>query len=122
MVRVASIKRDNISLDAYQEVQRRFAAEGVATYSDLILGLPGETYESFARLIGQRQFSGGDVAPHPIQLAQKDAGPRIVRVEFQRPLCVFECFCGSTRSNQTNRQLPVDVGQPVEETAATISA
>ncbi len=43
-----SIKRRNISLDTYDELQRRFLDDGVVTYSDLILGLPGETYDSFA--------------------------------------------------------------------------
>lgn len=41
------IKRDNISLDTYMELQRRFTNDQIETYSDLILGLPGETYESF---------------------------------------------------------------------------
>jgi hypothetical protein len=44
-----SIKRDNISLETYMELQRRFTRDRVETYSDLILGLPGETYESFVR-------------------------------------------------------------------------
>src|SRR6185503_16815199 len=43
-----AIKRQNISTDSYQELQRRFTLDRVETYSDLILGLPGETYESFA--------------------------------------------------------------------------
>lgn len=43
-----AIKRQNISTDSYQELQRRFTRDRVETYSDLILGLPGETYESFA--------------------------------------------------------------------------
>ncbi len=42
-----SIKRENISLETYLELQRRFTRDGIETYSDLILGLPGETYESF---------------------------------------------------------------------------
>lgn len=41
------IKRDNISLDAYRELQYKFTADRVETYNDLILGLPGETYDSF---------------------------------------------------------------------------
>ncbi|HUK60463.1 MAG TPA: cobalamin-dependent protein [Stellaceae bacterium] len=45
---LASIKRDNISLETYMELQRRFTRDGVETYSDLILGLPGETYDSFS--------------------------------------------------------------------------
>lgn len=43
-----SVKRANISLDTYQELQRRFTKDGVETYTDLILGLPGESYDSFA--------------------------------------------------------------------------
>lgn len=42
-----SIKRDNISLDTYDTLQHRFMNSGVDTYSDLILGLPGETYAAF---------------------------------------------------------------------------
>ena len=43
-----NIKRQNISLQTYEELQRRFNLDNIATYSDLILCLPGETYESFA--------------------------------------------------------------------------
>jgi hypothetical protein len=42
-----NIKRENISLETYSELQRRFTRDRVETYSDLIIGLPGETYESF---------------------------------------------------------------------------
>jgi radical SAM superfamily enzyme YgiQ (UPF0313 family) len=42
-----NIKRENISLNSYQELQRRFTRDRVETYTDLILGLPGETCESF---------------------------------------------------------------------------
>ena len=42
-----NIKRDNISLETYFELSKRFAAEKVDTYSDLIIGLPGETYSTF---------------------------------------------------------------------------
>ncbi len=43
-----SIRRGNISTETYQELQRRFTRDKVDTYTDLILGLPGETYDSFA--------------------------------------------------------------------------
>jgi radical SAM superfamily enzyme YgiQ (UPF0313 family) len=42
-----NIKRDNISLETYFELARRFTSDNVETYSDLILALPGETYDSF---------------------------------------------------------------------------
>ena len=44
-----NIKRDNISLDTYWELAKRFNGDKIETYSDLILPLPGETYESFCR-------------------------------------------------------------------------
>ncbi len=44
---LANAKRGNISLESYAELQHRFTRDGVETFSDLILGLPGETYDSF---------------------------------------------------------------------------
>jgi hypothetical protein len=43
-----AIRRQNISSESFEELQRRFTRDGVETYSDMILGLPGETYDSFA--------------------------------------------------------------------------
>ncbi|MDT7041671.1 B12-binding domain-containing radical SAM protein [Candidatus Nitronereus thalassa] len=46
-----SIKRGNISTNTYQELQKRFTKDNVETYTDLILGLPGETYETFTKAV-----------------------------------------------------------------------
>ncbi len=43
-----AIKRGNISTTSFQDLQRRFTADRIETYSDLILGLPDETYDTFA--------------------------------------------------------------------------
>ena len=48
-----SIKRHNISSQSYQELQRRFTRDRVETYTDLILGLPGETYDSFVEGVSE---------------------------------------------------------------------
>ncbi len=58
MPTLEAIKRDNISLSTYMELQRRFTRDKVETYSDLILGLPGETYESFVRGVDQLMENG----------------------------------------------------------------
>jgi len=42
-----NIKRSNISLNVFKDLQERFTKDKIETYSDLILGLPGETYSSF---------------------------------------------------------------------------
>lgn len=43
-----NIKRDNISLKSFQELQSRFTKDRIPTYTDIIIGLPGETYETYA--------------------------------------------------------------------------
>ena len=48
-----AIKRDNISLESFHELQRRHRANGVPTNTEMIVGLPGETYASFANGIAE---------------------------------------------------------------------
>lgn len=43
-----AIRRDNMKLDEYYEIQKQLAAEGVYTMTDLILPMPEETYDSIA--------------------------------------------------------------------------
>ncbi|MBA4373143.1 MAG: hypothetical protein C0402_09825 [Thermodesulfovibrio sp.] len=42
-----AINRENISLKTFHELQREFTRNGIETYTDIILGLPEETYPSF---------------------------------------------------------------------------
>ncbi|MDQ3908295.1 MAG: cobalamin-dependent protein, partial [Acidobacteriota bacterium] len=53
-----SVKRENISLDSFEELQRRYTRDRVTTYTDMILALPGETYDSFAGGV-ERVISNG---------------------------------------------------------------
>ncbi len=85
MTTLEAIKRDNISIETYTELQKRFTIDGVETYSDLILGLPGETYQSFvagvSRLIenGQHnriQFNNLSILPNA------EMGSPIYREEY----------------------------------------
>ena len=48
-----AIGRSNMSFEKFQELMHRYQENGVTTYSELILGLPEETYESFCRGIGK---------------------------------------------------------------------
>ncbi len=41
------IKRTNIKSEVYHSLQRRYLEAGISTYTELLLGLPGETLESF---------------------------------------------------------------------------
>lgn len=55
-----AVKRENISMASFEELQRRFAIDKISTYTDVIIGLPGETYTSFlggiSKMIDLRQF------------------------------------------------------------------
>ncbi|MBQ9879244.1 MAG: cobalamin-dependent protein [Clostridia bacterium] len=42
-----NIGRKNLNMQYYTELNARYSAVGIPTYTELILGLPGETYESF---------------------------------------------------------------------------
>jgi hypothetical protein len=48
-----AIRRQNISSESFRELQRRFTRDRVETYTDLILGMPEETYDSFADGVAQ---------------------------------------------------------------------
>lgn len=47
-----AIRRENISLDTFQELQRRFLEQGLPTYTDILLGLPGESLTTFVKTVG----------------------------------------------------------------------
>ena len=55
---LASIGRKNMSLEKFKELMMMYRNAGVTTYSELILGLPCETYESFCRGIGMLLEAG----------------------------------------------------------------
>ncbi len=40
------VERSNIKMDKFSELMDRYKAAGIATYTELIMGMPGETYES----------------------------------------------------------------------------
>lgn len=53
-----AVKRQNISSESFEHLQRRFTQDRVETYTDMILGLPGETYDSFANGVAHVIDSG----------------------------------------------------------------
>ncbi len=42
-----NVGRKNIKMDVYSNLQKKYNNENIPVYTELILGLPGETYESF---------------------------------------------------------------------------
>ncbi len=48
---LANIKRSNIKLEAYAEIQKELMAQGMQSYGELILCMPGETKASFMKSV-----------------------------------------------------------------------
>lgn len=55
---LANIGRKNISAEKFRELMIRYNKENISTYCELILGLPGETYESFTKGVGSLMENG----------------------------------------------------------------
>lgn len=53
-----NIGRRNMSMDKFSELLSLYKKEGITTYSEIITGLPGETYESFCKGIGMLLDAG----------------------------------------------------------------
>ncbi len=92
-----NIGRTNSSLDFYKNLLTIYNKENMKTYSELILGLPGETYESFIQGIGKLfeigqhfvfEVYGCILLPNAV-MGQKDYiekhGIKTVRSEIIRP-------------------------------------
>ena len=64
-----NIKRSNISLDAYAEIQKEVQAQGMQAYGELILSMPGETKASFMKAVSDLLDSGVKrVSAHQLML------------------------------------------------------
>lgn len=55
---LANIKRSNIKLETYDSILREVEARNLQSYSEVIIGLPGETLESFVRGVSRLLDSG----------------------------------------------------------------
>jgi hypothetical protein len=60
--------RSNIRLENYRQLQTEFRSLGIPTYTDLIWGMPGETYDSFASGLEETLLSGGSPVIFPLLL------------------------------------------------------
>ena len=44
---LVNVKRDNIAVETFSDLLKKYNRDEIATYTELIIGLPGETFESF---------------------------------------------------------------------------
>lgn len=96
---LANIKRDNISLDAYIKISEHLKEKGRTTKAELILGLPGETKESF--LHGVDQVIESDVSFVTIYTLMLLNGTEFQTPEYRRKFGIEGKF----------RIVPLDFGE-----------
>ena len=66
---LVNIKRKNIKLDTYRQLQDELERQGMQSYGELILSLPGETKESFLGAVKQFLDNGAKrVSAHQLML------------------------------------------------------
>ena len=49
---IKNVKRDNIKLEAYTDLEKKFNFFQIPVYAEMIMGLPGETYKSWIDGLG----------------------------------------------------------------------
>ncbi|GAA2136281.1 hypothetical protein GCM10009760_15660 [Kitasatospora kazusensis] len=98
--------RSNIRVDNFRKLQAEFRDLGIPTYTDLIWGMPGETYESFLTGTEEVLTAGGAPIIFPLLLLNNTD---YTREKFRRDQKIVV------------RHLPVDVSDP-ELTGDTVVA
>ncbi len=64
-----NIKRDNIKLETYQAIQKELDAQGMQSYGELILCLPGETKQTFMDAVEKLLDAGAKrISAHQLML------------------------------------------------------
>ena len=111
---LVNIQRSNISLDTYAEIQREVIAQGMQSYGELILCLPGETKASFLKGISDLLDTGVKrVSAHQLMLLH---GAPLANPDSRRR------FGFETRFRVVARNIGDYTGEPVVETEEMVVA
>ncbi len=79
-------RRDNISLETYYKLKLEYHRRGISTYTDVLLGLPGETYDSFCAGLEKSSspYAGDHISLNPvIMLPNAELGEQHYREKYQ---------------------------------------
>jgi radical SAM superfamily enzyme YgiQ (UPF0313 family) len=104
---LANIKRDNIKLDTYRAIQEELDTQGMQSYGELILCLPGETRASFMKAVETLLDAGAKrISAHQLMLLH---GAELSNPEAR------EKFGFGTRHRVVARNIGNYTGDPVVE-------
>lgn len=102
-----NIKRSNISLSTFAEIQKEVQAQGMQSYGELILSMPGETLDSFLSAVRSLLDAGVKrISAHQLMLLH---GAPLSNPESR------ERFGFKTRFRVVARNIGSYTGQPVVE-------
>jgi radical SAM superfamily enzyme YgiQ (UPF0313 family) len=103
-----NIKRSNIKLETYAEIQKEVQAQGMQSYGELIIGLPGETKASFMKSVCDLLEAGVKrVSAHQLMLLH---GAPLSNPDSRQQ------FNFKTRFRVVARNIGDYIGEPVVET------
>lgn len=103
-----NIKRANISLDTFADIQKEVVAQGMQSYGELILSMPGETKASFMKAVSDLLEAGVKrISAHQLMLLH---GAPLSNPDSRRQ------FQFKTRFRVVARNIGDYTGSPVVET------
>lgn len=109
-----NIKRDNIKLETYRELQDELAKDGMQSYGELILCLPGETKQSFLGAVTELLDAGAKrISAHQLMLLH---GAELANPDERRR------FAFDTRFRVVARNIGDYTGEPVIEVEEMVVA
>jgi len=109
-----NIKRDNIKLETYREVQRELESMGMQSYGELILCLPGETRATFMQAVARLLGAGAKrISAHQLMLLH---GAELSNPEAR------EKFGFETRFRVVARNIGDYTGEPIIEVEEMVVA
>ncbi len=115
-----NVGRKNMSVSHFRELMNRFEESGISTYCELILGLPGETYDSFCdgicSLIENGQHFAINVYPCEI-LPNSEMGQKEYREKFN----IQSTFVPFLLMHSTYAPLSEEVTEYAEYSTSTYS-
>ena len=108
------IGRINMSFEDYTSLVRKYNQAGILTYTDMILGLPGETFESFTKGIG-KLFEAGQHSNVNVFNCEMLINARLNEDEFKKNHKIRIAKCSLNRHHS-------ELGQEIEENNLVVIA
>lgn len=115
-----AIKRSNIDLDTFRSLKAEYNKRNISTYSELLLGLPGETYNSFCAGVLRA------ISPFPkdhfnIYLCRTLENAEMSEPEYRKTYGIETRWCEVAMARRTNRNVTVNEEEEIIVGTASMS-